>query len=61
MTEAEHNRPVPKFFGDRPWASAADVLSETIGLVIYFIYFKYSENSVFVRIPKLKEDWLKKS
>ena len=25
MTEAEHNRPNPKFFGNRPSASAAEV------------------------------------
>ena len=25
MTEAEHNRPIPKFFGNRPSASAAEV------------------------------------
>ena len=35
MTEAEHNRPIPKFFGNRPSASAAEVFGETIGLVIY--------------------------
>ena len=25
MTEAEHNRPIPKLFSDRPSASAAEV------------------------------------
>ena len=25
MTEAEHNRPIPKFSGNRPSASAAEV------------------------------------
>ena len=35
MTEAEHNRPIPKFFGNRPSALAAEVFGETIGLVIY--------------------------
>ena len=35
MTKAEHKRPIPKFFGNRPSASAAEVFGETIGLVIY--------------------------
>ena len=35
MTEAEHNRPIPKLFGNRPLASAAEVFGETIGLFIY--------------------------
>ena len=35
MTEAEHNRPIPKFFGNQPSASASEVIDETIGLVIY--------------------------
>ena len=35
MTEAEHNRPIPKLFDNRPSASAAEVFCETIGLVIY--------------------------
>ena len=34
MTEAEHNRPIPQFFGNRPSTSAAEVFGETIGLVI---------------------------
>ena len=35
MTEAEHNWPIPKFFGNQPSASAAEVFGETIGLVKY--------------------------
>jgi hypothetical protein len=35
MTEAEHNRPIPKLFDNRPLALAAEVFCETIGLVIY--------------------------
>ena len=35
MTEAEHNWAIPKFFGNRPLASAAEVFGETIGLVKY--------------------------
>ena len=35
MTEAEHNRPIPKLFYNRPSASATEVFCETIGLVIY--------------------------
>ena len=35
MTEAEHNWPIPKFFGNRPSASAAEVFGERIGLFIY--------------------------
>ncbi len=35
MTEAEHNRPNPKFFDNRPSASAAEVFGEIIGLVIF--------------------------
>ena len=35
MTEAEHNRPIPKFFGNRPSALATEVFGETIGLFIY--------------------------
>jgi hypothetical protein len=35
MTEAEHNWLIPKFFGNWPSASAAEVFGETIGLVIY--------------------------
>ena len=35
MTEAEHNRPNPKFFDNRPSAAAAELLGEIIGLVIY--------------------------
>ena len=48
MTEAEHNRPIPKFFGNRPSASAAEVFGETIGLVIYskiFLELCLSPNS----------------
>ena len=35
MTEAEHNRPIPKLFDNRPLALATKVFCETIGLVIY--------------------------
>ena len=35
MTEAEHNRPIPKLFDNRPSASDAEVFCETIRLVIY--------------------------
>ena len=35
MTEAEYNRPNPKFFDNRPSASATEVFGETIGLVIF--------------------------
>ena len=35
MTEAEHNWQIPKFFGNRPSALAAEVFGETIVLVIY--------------------------
>ena len=35
MTEAKHNRPIPKLFDNRPSASATEVFCETIGLVIY--------------------------
>ena len=35
MTEAEHNRPIPKLFDDRTSASAAGIFCETIRLVIY--------------------------
>ena len=35
ITKAEHNRPIPKFFGNRPLASATQVFGETVGLVIY--------------------------
>ena len=35
MTEAEYNRPNPKFFDNRPSASAAEVFVEIIGLVIF--------------------------
>ena len=34
MTEAKHNRPIPKLFDNRPSASAAEVFCEIIGLVI---------------------------
>ena len=34
MTEAEHIRPIPKFFGTHSLALAAKVFGETIGLVI---------------------------
>ena len=39
MTEAEHIRPIPKFFGNWPSASAAEAFGETIGLVIYLKIF----------------------
>ena len=35
MTIAKHNQPIPKLFGNRPLASAAEVFCETISLVIY--------------------------
>ena len=35
MIEAEHNRPNPKFFDNRPSASATEVFGETIGLAIF--------------------------
>ena len=35
MTKAEHNRPIPKLFDNRPSASAAKVFCEIIGLVTY--------------------------
>ena len=35
MTEAEHNWLIPKFFGNRPSASATEVFGKIIGLVIY--------------------------
>ena len=35
MTEAEHDPPIMKFFGNRPLDLAAEVFGKTIGLVIY--------------------------
>jgi hypothetical protein len=35
MTKAEHNRPIPKLFDNRPSALAAEVFCKTISLVIY--------------------------
>ena len=35
VAEAEYNRPNPKFFDNRPSASATEVFGETIGLVIF--------------------------
>ena len=35
MTEAEHNRPIPKLFDNQPSASPAEVFCETFGLVMY--------------------------
>jgi hypothetical protein len=35
MTEAKQNRPILKFFGNWPLASAAEVFGEIIGLIIY--------------------------
>ena len=59
MTKAEHNRPIPKFFGNRPSASAAEVFGETIGLIIYL---KISlELCLFSLFLSLKEAWLKKT
>ena len=34
MTEAEHNRPIPKLFSNRPLASAAEVFVEKIRPII---------------------------
>ena len=34
MTEAEHNRPIPKLFDNRPSASAAEVFGEKIRPII---------------------------
>ena len=34
MTEAEHNRPIPKLFDNRPSASAAEVFVEIIRPII---------------------------
>ena len=34
MTEAEHNRPNPKFFDNRPSASATEVFGETIRPIV---------------------------
>ena len=36
LTEAKHNRPIPKFIDNRPLASASEVFGETISLIIYF-------------------------
>ena len=47
MTEAEHNRQIPKFFGNRPLALADEVFGETIDLAIY-------QKCVFIIAPKLK-------
>ena len=35
ITEAVHNWPIPKFFGNSALALAAEVFGATIGLVIY--------------------------
>ena len=35
MTDAEHNRPIPKLFGNQTSAYASEVFCETICLVIY--------------------------
>ena len=40
MTEAQHNWPIPKFFGNQPLASAIEVFGETIGHMV--IYLKIS-------------------
>ena len=34
MTEAEHNRPIPKLFDNRPSASATEVFCETIRPIV---------------------------
>ena len=34
MTEAEHNRPIPKFFGNQPLALATEVFFEKIRPII---------------------------
>ena len=34
MTEAEHNRPNPKLFGNRPSALAAELFCETIRPIV---------------------------
>ena len=36
MTEAEHNRPIPKLFSNRPSASAAEVFGLLRELIIFF-------------------------
>ena len=40
MTEAEHNRPNPKLFVNRPSASAAEVFFETIRPIVLQNIFK---------------------
>ena len=36
MTEAEHNRPIPKLFSNRPSASAAEVFGLLREPIIFF-------------------------
>ena len=36
MTKAEHNRPIPKLFSNRPSASAAEVYGLKRELIIFF-------------------------
>ena len=36
MTEAEHNRPIPKLFSNRPSASAAEVFGLLREQIIFF-------------------------
>ena len=36
MTEAEHNRPIPKLFSNRPSASAAEVFDLLREPIIFF-------------------------
>ena len=62
MTEAEHNRPNPKLFGNRPAASAAELFCETIRpIVSQNIVIKTLRIVSFLWLLRWKEAWLKKS
>ena len=62
MTKAEHNRPNPKLFGNRPSASAAELFCETIRpIVSQNIVKKILRIVSFLWLLSWEEAWLKKS
>ena len=59
MTEAEHNRPIPKLFSNRPSASAAEVFGLLREPIIFFennmwkFYWIWISYLIAILIPKL--------
>ena len=50
MTEAGHNRPILKLFGNQPSASATEVFCETMAMIVHILYIRACVRNLDLRV-----------